>query len=155
MGPDDVAAPAGAALVSVGYEGRGLPELVALLRGHGVTVLVDVRLNAVSRKPGLAKTKLREGLAQAGIGYRHARALGNPPENRAAFRAGDAERGLTVFARLLVQPAAVEELAVLVGLLATERVAVLCFEREHHRCHRQAVVGLLADRTGLPVLTLE
>ena len=68
----DAAAPA---LFSVGYEGRDLDEFVRLLRAHGVTVLLDVRLNAISRKPGFSKTRLTAALADAGIRYRHARAL--------------------------------------------------------------------------------
>lgn len=46
------------ALFSVGYEGRSLDELVNELHEHRVTVLLDVRLNAISRKPGLSKTRL-------------------------------------------------------------------------------------------------
>lgn len=43
------------ALFSVGYEGRDLSDFVELLQENGVTVLLDVRLNAISRKPGFSK----------------------------------------------------------------------------------------------------
>ena len=39
-----------------------------------------------SRKRGFSKTSLTAALAAAGIGYRHETELGNPPENRDAFR---------------------------------------------------------------------
>src|SRR5690606_38963018 len=49
-------------LVSVGYEGREASELIDHLRSLDVSVVVDVRLNAISRKRGLSKTALREAL---------------------------------------------------------------------------------------------
>lgn len=140
------------ALFSVGYEGRDLDEFVRLLRAHGVTVLLDVRLNAISRKPGFSKTRLTAALADAGIGYRHARALGNPKDNRAPFHSADPRPGLRVFRALLASDDAGMELGHLAELLGAERVAVFCFERDHDRCHRQVVVDRAA--AGLPVVRL-
>lgn len=146
----------GPALLSVGYEGRDVEELVTLLVEEQVTVLLDVRLNAISRKRGFSKTRLGEALADAGITYRHSRSLGNPQDNREPFRAGDTSRGLAGFRGVLTSEDAVEEIDRLVGLLAERRVAVLCFEREHARCHRQAVVDAAAGRhDDLPVRILD
>ncbi|MBI5088832.1 MAG: DUF488 domain-containing protein, partial [Actinobacteria bacterium] len=78
-------------LTTIGYEGLIVDELVDQLRADGVEVVVDVRLNPISRKPGLSKTRLAAALDAVGIGYVHERALGNPPDNRAALRAGDAD----------------------------------------------------------------
>lgn len=140
------------ALFSVGYEGRDLDGFVGLLRENGVTVLLDVRLNAISRKPGFSKTRLLAALAEAGIGYRHARALGNPKDNREPFHSADPRSGVRVFRALLASDGAGLELGHLAELLGTERVAVFCFERDHDRCHRQVIV----DRAGagLPVVRL-
>lgn len=134
------------AVFSVGYEGRQIEGLVELLSVHGITVLVDVRLNPISRKPGFSKTRLRDALSAAGIEYRHARALGNPKDNREPFRSGDTDRGLAVFRRLLSSRHAEDELEHLTELLVHERVALLCFERAHDRCHRQAVVDVMTSR---------
>src|SRR5882724_6413083 len=76
-------------LVSIGYEGKTVGDLVAKLLQQDVHVLVDVRLTPLSRKPGLSKAKLSEALAAVGIRYVHLRALGNPRDNRAGFRAGE------------------------------------------------------------------
>lgn len=65
-----------AGLVSIGYEGRTALELIATLSQLGVSVLVDVRLTPLSRKPGLSKTKLGLAAAEAGIRYVHLPALG-------------------------------------------------------------------------------
>jgi uncharacterized protein (DUF488 family) len=133
------------ALFSVGYEGRNLDELVTLLREHRVTVLLDVRLNAVSRKPGFSKQRLRTALEEAGIEYRHARALGNPKDNREPFHTGDTARGVRTFRALLSSDEAGLELGYLAELLVSERVAVFCFERDHDRCHRQVILDALPD----------
>lgn len=60
-GPDA----AEARVVSIGYEGKTVAQLLA----QDVKVLVDVRLTPLSRKPGLSKTKLAEALRAAGIDY--------------------------------------------------------------------------------------
>ena len=73
--------------MSVGYEGRTVEDLVQRLLAENVQVLVDVRLTPLSRKPGLSKTRLARALKAVGISYVHHRALGNPKDNRAGFRA--------------------------------------------------------------------
>ena len=73
-------------IVSVGYEGRSVDELVDALVEAGVSVLVDVRENAISRKRGLSKRALAEKLQARGIAYVHEPTLGNPRDNRDGFR---------------------------------------------------------------------
>lgn len=142
-------------LISVGYEGRSIDELLGMLQAHEVSVLMDVRLNAISRKPGLSKRRLEASLASVGIAYRHARALGNPQGNREPFRTGRTAVGVASFRAEMATTAGAGELRWLSEALASERVAVLCFEREHERCHRQAVVDAASEKApGVPVLRL-
>jgi uncharacterized protein (DUF488 family) len=129
-------------LVSLGYEGRSVAELVAGLRGQSVTVLVDVRLTPLSRKPGFSKRRLTEVLQEAGIRYVHLRALGNPKDNRAPFRAGD-PRSHDIFKRLITEGEGAAALRHVAELLDDETVALLCFERNHQACHRHLVAAEL------------
>ena len=76
-------------IYSVGYEEMTLDGMVDRLASERVSVLVDVRLNPSSRRPGFSKTKLSETLAAAGISYVHEKELGNPQDNRDAYRSGD------------------------------------------------------------------
>jgi uncharacterized protein (DUF488 family) len=132
--------PAQSGLVSIGYEGRTLDELIDALVAAGVELLVDVRLTPLSRKPGLSRKRLEAALVERGIIYRHVRALGNPKENREPFRRGDLDHGRAVFKKLLAADAASEAVAEIAEAGRRGRVAVLCFERDHDRCHRQVVV---------------
>ena len=129
-------------LVSVGYEGKSVDDLVTQLLEQGVRVLVDVRLTPVSRKPGLSKTKLSEALAAVGIGYVHHRALGNPKDNRAGFRAGEPESRAR-YRDVLETAAASDALDHVSELLDGGVVALLCFEQDHAECHRDIVVQRL------------
>jgi transcriptional regulator with XRE-family HTH domain len=141
-------------IVSAGYEGRSIDEFVAALQEVGVGTVADVRLNAISRKVGFSKGRLREALESAGIGYRHLRRLGNPKENRQPFWTGRVEEGRRVFREALHVPKAEAELQELAELAADHVVAVLCFEADSQMCHRQVVIDHVADAGGVPVATL-
>ena len=136
---------ASAALVSIGYEGRSVEQLVAELHRQGVGVLVDVRLTPLSRKPGLSKKRLTAHLEDAGIQYLHLKALGNPKDNRSHFWEGRVADGCRAFAEMLKSPEPQSALARIAALASTQTVAVLCFERDHERCHRQVVTERVTE----------
>lgn len=119
------------------------------LRQQGVRVLVDVRLTPLSRKPGLSKRRLAERLADAGIEYLHLKALGNPKENRQPFWDGRVKDGCEAFDELLDSDEPQAALQTIADLMSTNTVAVLCFERDHDRCHRQVVTDRVTDRVAV------
>ena len=80
-------------IYSVGYEGFDVATLIDHLASHQVSLVVDVRLNPISRKPGFSRKTLSSELQASGIDYRHEADLGNPPDNRDSFRRGDPEVG--------------------------------------------------------------
>ncbi len=135
-----------ATIVSVGYQGRSVDELIDALRQAEVEVLVDVRLNPISRKRGFSKIELARALAEAGIGYRHERALGNPRDNRDPFdreRYDDylRENGSAVLVKLI-------------EMAKTVRVGLLCYERQHRECHRSRILDLVTQQHTIRVLEL-
>jgi uncharacterized protein (DUF488 family) len=71
-------------LLTVGYEGASLEDLIATLQGSDVQRLLDVRAVAQSRRRGFSKNALTEALAKGGISYTHLRQLGDPKEGREA-----------------------------------------------------------------------
>jgi uncharacterized protein (DUF488 family) len=131
-------------IYSVGYEGRDVKALVERLAEARVSVLVDVRLNAVSRRPGFSRKELEAELAQAGIEYVHERDLGNPQDNRDAFRRGEGNAGRRRM-RAILTGGPSSALRRLVEIAREDRVAVMCVERDHLRCHRDVVTTMVQE----------
>ncbi len=129
-------------VVSVGYEGRSVSDLIEVLLAQGVAVLVDIRLTPISRKPGLSKTALSRALKAAGIAYVHHRELGNPKVNRDGYRSGESE-SLALYRRVLRSSEGRIALKHVTELFDGGVVALLCFERNHDECHRHQVVEAL------------
>lgn len=127
-------------VVSIGYEQRDIDEVVDLLASQQVDVLVDVRLNAISRKPGFSKSALSAALVEAGIEYRHERGLGNPKSNREGFRGGEPAAHQIYVSHL--RDAGVTGLQELQELSEASTIALMCYERDHHSCHRSAIVEM-------------
>jgi uncharacterized protein (DUF488 family) len=129
---------------TVGHSTHSLDELVALVAGHGVERVVDVRRTPRSRRhPQFARDSLAAELPQRGLDYRHLPALGGRRRPRPdspnggweheAFR-GYADHALTgEFAGGLAE---------LCALAAESPTAVMCAEALWWRCHRR----LIADR---------
>lgn len=132
-------------IYSLGYEGLTVEGMVDRLSGAGVSTLIDVRLTPVSRKPGFSKKRLAAALAEAGIDYIHEKELGNPQENRDSFRTGDGKAGRKRMREILSNGAG-EALDRVITLASTDRVAVLCVEREHQRCHRDVITEMAVER---------
>ena len=131
---------------TIGYEQATVAGVIAALKDAGVEVLADVRALPLSRRPGFSKTSLATALTEAGIAYRHFKPLGTPADGRAAARAGrqaDLER---IYAGQLELPEAMAAGTELADLAREKRVALLCYERDAHVCHRTLLrEAMLAD----------
>lgn len=141
-------------LWSAGYEGRDIDSFVASLLDSRIDVVADVRLTPISRKKGFSKTRLGQALAEAGIEYTHLRGLGNPKENRAPFWDGRLDVGRDGFRDVLRSEEAQADLDRLAEHAQQSRVAVLCFEKDESRCHRQVVLEKVRERAAVPVIPL-
>lgn len=130
-------------VVGFGYQGLSIEEFAAQVVARDIDIVVDVRLNALSRKRGFSKNGLRAALAEFGVEYLHLPALGNPKDNRDGFalpgsRAGDAARNRYVASISTADAlSAIEEIA---ALACTSVVGVMCFEKDQHECHRELVI---------------
>ena len=143
----------GATIISIGYERRSIDDLIAALRQHKVSMLVDVRMNAISRKKGFSKTALTNALTEAGIGYLHKRDLGNPKENRDPFRKG-LKSARDHYLRHL-RNSATDAFHDLTQLARTTQIALLCYERDHDQCHRSCIIETVQEEhPGLSFLAI-
>ena len=139
-------------LSTVGYEGRTVDDLITALGADGVEILVDVRLTPLSRKPGLSKNRLVSRLCAAGIDYLHLPQLGNPRDNRDAYRRGDCA-AVATYRAVLETPEGKAALDDLLLLVTRKHVALLCFEHDAARCHRSMVADALVKAGAVTAVT--
>jgi uncharacterized protein (DUF488 family) len=135
--------------MGAGYEGKDITTFLEELNVWKIKTVVDVRLNPISRKKGFSKRALTEALAEAGIGYMHMPALGNPKDNREGFWSPGTQASRLAgerFESLLDSEIASEKIIELTGLAAEQRVAVLCFEASELCCHRKYVLARVKER---------
>ncbi|WP_129590642.1 DUF488 family protein [Sanguibacter massiliensis] len=136
-----------------GYEGRTVDELVDACQTWGANLVVDVRLNPVSRRAGFSKRQLASRLEEAGITYQHSKSLGNPRDNRAGFADTLGEEGARARQRFSEEVLETEEAtAALDDILRASHdgaVVLLCFEASERHCHRQCVRDALSAREAL------
>ena len=136
-------------IVTIGYEGLTLEAYLNLLLKDGVTLLCDVRRNALSRKYGFSKGTLAKGCEGVGIRYEHLPQLGIDSSLRKNL--SDQESYDRLFARYErdVLPQQTEALKVIADWVAQgERVALTCYEHLPGQCHRHCVSEALEKRLG-------
>ncbi|MEU6548021.1 DUF488 domain-containing protein [Streptomyces sp. NPDC046859] len=131
---------------TIGHSTRGFDEVVAMLRGNGVTCLVDVRSFPSSRKhPQWNQAAVVESLPPD-IGYRWIRELGGRrhtpvgvPSPNGAWRV----KAFRDYADHMSTPAFAEGLGELRELAAHGRPAIMCSEAVPWRCHRRLITDAL------------
>jgi uncharacterized protein (DUF488 family) len=141
-------------LCTIGYEGVAWASFLATLRQAGVGQVIDVRQLPLSRRPGFSKTPLRNGLAEAGIGYVHLRPLGTPPEGREANKRRQWDRFWPIVDAALATLEAGIALEQAADLARARPSCLLCYEADPCICHRLRVGELLTDRHGFSITHL-
>lgn len=140
---------AGPRLFTIGYQGYSRQAYLKALTSRSVTVLCDLRRTAISRDAAFARLELSRACAESGIRYEHLWQLGAHSESHRARRVReDRELQLEDY-RLRTLP---NQQALLEGihgwLVNGERVALTCFERQPHECHRACVADQLQQTYG-------
>lgn len=141
-------------IYTIGYAGAGVPAFLRTLKDAGIALVLDIRAAPVSRKKGFSKHQLAQHLANAGIGYRHLRALGTPKRGREAAQAGDIEAFERIFLEHMEEPEALLDLGEALALAKEQTVCLLCLEREPEHCHRLIVGKRMAKESGQELVHL-
>ena len=141
-------------LATIGYEGASLGDVIGRLKDAEVRLVIDVRAIAASRRPGFSKTMLAASLAEAGIDYRHLRALGTPAPGRRAARTGRVDEMRAIFEAHLEEPGAQAQLAQAIDIAADTPSALLCYEADAAGCHRTIVAHRIRETLGCRVVDL-
>jgi len=145
----------GAELLTIGYEGTTLAQVIAALHAAQVELVIDVRAVPSSRKPGFSKRLLAGSLQAEKISYLHLQALGTPKAGRDAVRTGNVGHMHTIFRAHIASDQAQAELAQASTAARANRACLLCFEHDHRRCHRSLVAELITAATGQRIVHLD
>jgi uncharacterized protein (DUF488 family) len=141
-------------LYTIGHSTRTIDEFIALLREHGVELLVDVRRFPGSRRhPQFGSAALAASLAAAGIAYAHAEALGGRRDSEAASASPNTAWRNPSFRAYADYMATAPFRAALDRLIAeggARTTAIMCAEAVPWRCHRRLITDALLAR-GIPV----
>jgi uncharacterized protein (DUF488 family) len=111
-----------------------------------------VREVAYSRKKGFSKNSLMASLKEGGIKYHQLFQLGCPKDVRQPYKAGgykDVDGFMRDYERHLMNFS--EYLDFIEVNARAERVALMCFERDHAVCHR-SVIGEKFEGMGYQVV---
>jgi uncharacterized protein (DUF488 family) len=131
---------------TIGHSNHEFADLLALLRQHGIQIVVDVRSSPYSRYvPQANRETLTRALEFADISYRWmGDRLGGKPEGIVAD-----------YDELSASPAFQQGIADLLNLAADHSIAIMCSEGDHRQCHRHKLITpSLLDR-GVHVLHIQ
>jgi uncharacterized protein (DUF488 family) len=139
-------------VLTIGHSTHPLDTFIQMLRGHGVTLVADVRTVPRSRhNPQYNRDTLPQSLEAAGLGYVHLPGLGGWRSPRPGSpNRGWRNPGFQGYADYLLTPEFEEHLQALVELARRECVALMCAEALPWRCHRSLIADALLVR-GIPV----
>lgn len=135
-------------LYTIGYEGLSLEQFLNKLLRQSVTVLCDVRRNAMSMKYGFSKRLLQHACDGVGISYIHMPELGVDSHKRRHLHSrSDFEALFHEYVNTTLAESK-ESLDSIIRLVRDNgRVALTCFEADADLCHRGCVTSALLARS--------
>ncbi|NOX08065.1 MAG: DUF488 domain-containing protein [Gammaproteobacteria bacterium] len=138
-------------IYTIGYEGLSFESYVNQLLKSDVRLLCDVRKNPLSRKFGFSKGVLSRLLPKLGVNYLHIPDLGIRSDMRQELNSEeDYKKLFRAYVRTL--PQKMGSLQLLKSLLNEhQRIALTCYEKEHHSCHRHCVTDYLENKSNIRV----
>jgi uncharacterized protein (DUF488 family) len=122
---------------TIGHSVHSPEVFLALLQGHEIGCLCDVRSHPYSRNPQFNRENLMRDLKGAGIGYLFLGAeLGARSADPACY-----DRGKVRYDRLAQTELFIRGLSRLADEAAKRRVALMCAEKDPLECHRTILVA--------------
>ncbi len=126
-------------IYTIGHSSHPVEEFIALLRGHAIEVLADVRSQPYSRySPQFNRETLAAHLRAAGVRYEfYGDTLGGRPKD-ADLYVGDTWRPEYINQRQKEEYK--EGIEKLCAVAATARTAIMCSEGSPEGCHRKLLI---------------
>ena len=123
---------------TIGHSNHAALRFIDLLQGAAIQCVADVRSTPFSRRnPQFSQKALAASLKDAGIAYWFlGDALGARPKDPGCY-----EDGKVSYARIAATGAFHAAIQALIDRVATERIAIMCAEKEPLECHRAILVA--------------
>lgn len=141
------------AVYTVGYERLDVDELLGLLLEKGISRVIDVRKNPLSRRYGFHKSTLSRHLDSMGMDYVHMPELGIDSSWRAELGAlADYEALFRRYeSEVLPTAEARGGISVVAGLMSDAPSVLLCQEADPRYCHRSCVARAVSREVELDI----
>jgi uncharacterized protein (DUF488 family) len=139
---------------TIGYEGLSVEDFFTKLAAAGVSCLIDVRRNPISRKQGFSKKALNSFCHEHDIIYYHYPNLGIPSDKRRNIKSKDDYYYLFKYYRESILPEVDQEVDDLANICTSAATALLCFESDPEFCHRSCLAQELLNRLDYRVVHL-
>lgn len=137
-------------LFTIGYQGATIDAYLNRLIQNNVKVLIDVRKNPLSMKYGFSKNRLQTSLVNAGLHYVHLPDLGIPSQQRQHLDDAESYKRLFEHYEKEILPKQTEAIETIQHLLKQyHRLALTCFEADHHFCHRHKITEYMKNVSGV------
>jgi uncharacterized protein (DUF488 family) len=135
-------------IFSIGHSNHALGTFLSLLQQADIALVADVRSKPASRFcPQYNREVLEKSLKEAGIGYLFlGDALGGKPQDKNLWQ-GDRPD----YAKVRASENFARGIAALLDAAKTQRVAMLCAERDPKDCHRFRLIGRSLTDMGVQV----
>jgi uncharacterized protein (DUF488 family) len=138
------------AIYTAGYEGKTVDEFLNLLMESGISQLLDVRYNPISRRYGFHKSTLMRLCNFLGISYQHLPGLGIPSSERADLASENKYTSLFENYRCSL-PSRVNDVAKVIDLLQSKPSVLVCMEANPEFCHRNVLAQYLTASVDMPI----
>jgi uncharacterized protein (DUF488 family) len=136
-------------IYTIGHSTRPIAEFIAMLKGHEVERLVDVRTVPRSRhNPQYERDALSETLKREDLAYTHLPGLGGlrHPRKGVMTNLGWRNPSFRGYADYMQTAEFAGHLEELLRMARQEQVAVMCAEAVPWRCHRSLIADALLAR---------
>ena len=137
-------------IYTAGYEGKTVDEFLNLLMESGISRLIDVRYNPISRRYGFHKSTLLRLCNSLKIDYQHLPNLGIAGSEREHLESDHQYKSLFENYRCSLSSRE-QDLMNVSRLLKSEPSVLVCMEANPEYCHRNVLAQYLTNLIDMPI----
>jgi uncharacterized protein (DUF488 family) len=137
-------------IYTIGHSNHTMEELIAILRKHGVKMVVDVRSAPYSKFASqFNKAELEHALTESQTNYRFSgKELGGKPTRQDLHTAS----GIPDYDKIAAQPEFERELTEVINSAGPADTCLLCAEADPMQCHRERMLARALRARGVEVV---